>query len=299
MAESSIPVDLLNPGQVFACLGILEAADTLLGDAKAAFDWSTGNKAAFRVSAAGSEPPMKRVMQFLEDARIVTRAPENSATVSKWNSTWGDPPRVDRRGEPFPFPEPDSPAKLPVVLREKDGYELTIDYWGDATRRDNVKFWAGSSGYPGAALLRDALGLVRGKLRQSASQPFSLSAEQSSSFRFDWRRDYIPIHEGFSPNKHNKGNIRMVGYPLVEVLAAIGMSHARPCRKTKLEYKYAVLGCHENMLLGPVFHRAALGAKESPVPGWPLRRFIMRLDWPGQESRARCITQVTEETTNQ
>ena len=25
MAEASIPVDLLNPGQVFACLGFLEA----------------------------------------------------------------------------------------------------------------------------------------------------------------------------------------------------------------------------------------------------------------------------------
>ena len=297
MAESSIPVDLLNPGQVFACLGILEAADTLLGDAKATFDWSTGNKAAFRVSVAGSEPPMERVMQFLEEAQIVTRAPENSATMSMWNPKWGDPPRVDRRDEPFPFSEPDSPATLPVVLRDKDGHELTIDYWGDATRRDNVKFWAGSGGYPGAALLRDALGLVRGKLCQSASQPFALSAAQSSSFRFDWRRDYIPVQDGFSPNKHR--NIQMVGYPLTEVLAAIGMSHARPCRKTKLEYKYAVLGCHENLLLDPIFHRAVLGAKESPIPGWPFRRFIMRLDWPGQEGQARCITQVTEETTSQ
>ncbi len=33
MAESSIPVDLFNPGQVFACLGFLEAADVLCGDA--------------------------------------------------------------------------------------------------------------------------------------------------------------------------------------------------------------------------------------------------------------------------
>jgi hypothetical protein len=34
MAEASIPVDLLNPGQVFACLGFMEAADILLGDAE-------------------------------------------------------------------------------------------------------------------------------------------------------------------------------------------------------------------------------------------------------------------------
>ena len=37
MAESSIPVDLFNPGQVFACLGFLEAADVLCGHAEGRF----------------------------------------------------------------------------------------------------------------------------------------------------------------------------------------------------------------------------------------------------------------------
>ena len=32
MAEASIPTDLFNPGQVFACMGFLEAADVLIGD---------------------------------------------------------------------------------------------------------------------------------------------------------------------------------------------------------------------------------------------------------------------------
>ena len=47
MAESTIPVDLLNPGQVFACLGILEMADVLLGDATAAFDWTVVRRRCF------------------------------------------------------------------------------------------------------------------------------------------------------------------------------------------------------------------------------------------------------------
>ena len=33
MSEAFIPVDLYNPGQVFACLGFMEAADILLGGA--------------------------------------------------------------------------------------------------------------------------------------------------------------------------------------------------------------------------------------------------------------------------
>ena len=45
MAVTDIPVDLLNPGQVFACLGFLEAADTLLGDAQGRFE-SNGTSSA-------------------------------------------------------------------------------------------------------------------------------------------------------------------------------------------------------------------------------------------------------------
>jgi CRISPR-associated protein Csx14 len=119
----------------------------------------------------------------------------------------------------------------------------------------------------------------------------------SSSFRFDWRRDYIPIDAGFSLNMHSGMLPR--GYPLVEILAAIGLSHARPRRVTKLEYRYAVAGRsasqqdEESALLPALFVRAALGAAELP---FPTRNFTMQLDWPGQENQARCITTVREET---
>lgn len=295
MAESSIPVDLLNPGQVFACLGILEAADILLGSATAAFDWNDGRETRFRLAAADEQRPAERVMRFLEEARVVTRVPAQSPNVERWKSSWGAAPQLDRPGQSFPFPDPDSPATLPVLLRDDMGNEIALDYWGDATKRDNVKFWAGAAGYPGAAIVRDALGLARGRTRQHSANPFALSSPQSNSFRFDWRRDYIPVQDGFSPNRHGK-NVRMVGFPLVEALAAVGMTNARPRRVAKLEYRYGVLGGGESgSLLDPVFHRAALGAETSPVPSRPFRSFVMRLDWPGQEGQARCITQVTEE----
>ena len=294
MAESVIPVDLLNPGQVFACLGILETADVLLGDATGAFDWHSDQETMFRVSAADVEPPVERILRFLEESHIVTRAPAGSANPDAWKTSWGGPPQVDASGDPFPFPDPNSPATLPVVLRNDAGNEVVLDYWGDATRRDNVKFWAGAAGYPGAAIVRDAIEIVRGRMRQHVSNPFALSGAQTNSFRFDWRRDYIPVQDGFSPNKHGK-DIQMVGFPLVEVLAAIGMTHARPRRKTKLEYRYGVLGRDNGPLLEPMFHRAALGADTGPVPGLSFRRFVMHLDWPGQEDQARCITQVLEE----
>jgi CRISPR-associated protein Csx14 len=85
----------------------------------------------------------------------------------------------------------------------------------------------------------------------------------------------------------------MVGFPIVELLAVIGLSHARPMRFDKLRYGYAVLGQAEpTTLFAPPFHRAALGRSEMPLP---TRTFALQLGWPGQENQARCILDVFEE----
>ena len=294
MAEATIPVNLLNPGQVFACLGVMEAADILIGDAAGIFDWSNGaGDTVFRLSAAGTEHPVERVMQFLEEAAVITRAPAQSSNIPKWKKTWGTVPEDGCPGCPFPFPDPNSPATLPGGLRDNSGVEITVNYWGDSTRRDNVKFWAGAGGYPGTALLRDALSLVRGRASQHADNPFALSSAQSSSFRFDWRGGYVPKDIGFSLNKHKR--IVMNGFPLVEILAAIGVTNARPARMHKLEYRYGVVGGRDPV--DPILLRATLGTEVCPILGASFRRFAMLLDNPGKDDR--CITQVTEMTTAQ
>ncbi len=67
---ASIPVDLFNPGQVFACLGFLEAAEILLGDAEGGFDWSDEANVRFRLRAAGEEDPVSAVLEFLAAAEV-------------------------------------------------------------------------------------------------------------------------------------------------------------------------------------------------------------------------------------
>lgn len=295
MAEAAIPVDLFNPGQVFACIGLAEAADVLLGDAEAAFDWSDPAQTFFRLNAAGDTSPVHRVLDFLDHAQARATAPAGSPNLAAWTASWGPAPEPTDRAAGYPYPDPPSPATL--VCRLSDGrHALTIDHWGDATDRDNVKFWAGAGGYPGAGLAADALALVRGRAADAAANPFALSATQSSSFRLDWRRDYIPIHAGFSLNAH--GDIDTLGFPLVELLGAVGLSHARPlrpARRNKLIYVYGVAGRsrHDAPVLLPLpILRAALGATALP---FPMRRFKMLLDWPGKEGQARSITTVTEE----
>jgi CRISPR-associated protein Csb3 len=289
MGEASIPVDLFNPGQVFACLGLLEAADALCGEAEGGFDWSDPAAVRFVLRARGEESPVAVVLGFLTRAEVRAVAPPRSRNDT---SKWEVPRDFLPEEAPFPFPDPSSPATLPVWLCH-EGRCLVLDHWGDATRRDNVKFWAGAGGFPGAGLARDALDLVRDRLPAATSDPFALAAPQSSSFRFDWRRDYVPLDAGFSLNEH--ANITPRGYPLVELLAALGLSHARPLRLHKLEYRYAVVGrrlSRDSVHLPLLLLRAALGCAALP---FPTRTFRMNLDWPGQEGQARCITSVSEE----
>lgn len=294
MAEASIPVDLFNPGQVFACLGFLEAAETLLGGAEGAFDWRDRSRPEFRLRAAGERSPVVVVLDFLSTATIHSEAPPASPNET---TKWDVPTRVLEAGDPFPFPDPDSPQTLPAVLSAKNGGKrLVLDHWGEAeaTGRDDVKFWAGAAGYPGCAYLKDAIDLVRNRCVDAAGDPFAFSAPQGSSFRFDWRRDYIPIEVGFSLNPHP--NMEPVGYPLVEIFAALGLTNARPRRTDpydKLDYVYGVVGGAEPAFHDPAIVRASLGAPRLP---FPQRTFRMSLGWPGQEGQARAITTVTEET---
>ncbi len=294
MTDAAVPVDLFHPGQVFACLGLMELSLTLCGDVRCGFDWSDPQGACFRFRVAGEQDPLERCLAFLGRAQVCSVAPSGSASLE--TEKWGVSTVRDEDGT-FPFKVPSSPATLPARL-EVDGASIDIDHWGDTTRRDNVKFWGGAGGYPGAGLVRDALDLVRTRLERPCVDPFAVSAPQSSSFRFDWRRDYVPIDAGFSLNMHNA--ITPGGFPLVEVLAALGLGNSRPRRETKLLYHYGVVGraeaaaSAESGLLPPALIRAALGAS-LPAP-FPARLFQMNLGWPAKEGQARCITTVIEET---
>ena len=79
MTSASIPVDLHSPGQVFACLGFVEAADVLLGTVEGGFDWQDPDDVRFRLAASGDEDPIVRVLRFLDEATVKSVAPVESA----------------------------------------------------------------------------------------------------------------------------------------------------------------------------------------------------------------------------
>jgi CRISPR-associated protein Csb3 len=300
MAQASVPVDLRNPGQVFACLGLMEATEILIGPCEGRFAYTDSEtKTQFELVAPGEDNPVRKVVQFLATCRVVALVPDGMQTPKEVWKVQAEP--LPRPFSPMAFrrsqaKDETSTATLPVRLRNVSA-EVPIEYWIDTRSLgvDNVKLWGGSQGKPGAAIAAELVSAIN-KLAThepelSIERPFDCSSAMSGSFRLDWRRDYTALDAGFSLNKH-KTKMIAVGYPFVELLAAIGLQHSRPVRMTardSLNYRYYVA----NGALPTVLMRVALA---TPALGFPNRAFRMRLDWANQEGQARCIIDAEEES---
>ena len=239
MGQSRIPVDLRNPGQVFACLGLMEVMESLGSAVCGGFENDNG-QAKFVIKADKTYSPVGTALDFLTCAKVVAIAPSANEFKDKSGVT------IDRLDEMvFPQAEPKT-SILPVVLQGRDGASVSISHFSEAVSqtaiRDNCKFWGGAAGYSAAARTRDlisAFSQLDGELkRQAVNDPFNVPALISNGFRLEMRRDYVAIDVGFSPNEIRDMDI--AGYPLVELFAAIGLEHARPRKISRLKYHYAV-----------------------------------------------------------
>jgi len=288
VVEAKIPVDLFNPGQVFACLGFLETADVLLGNAEGGFDWSDKADVSFCLRAKGMENPFGVVLGFLAEAEVRRYAPynyegpppkkkksvEGEATIPP-----GDPPEVS---ETFPGPKPDRmslPIRLVVGSSELER-AILVSHWADGSTRNSFKLYAGNRS---AASIANAMlqgsgekmavqALWQNSRTELENNPFEVVTSMGGSFNFDARGAWTSIDAGYSPNDQKDA---ISASPVVEILAAIGLEHARPDEFETRRVRYGVWGC----LLSPVFARAALAA--APF-AFPMRRFVFELDLSGK-----------------
>lgn len=307
---ASIPVDLKSPGQVLACMGFLEAAEVLLGGVEAHFDWSEA-QATFVLRADGDKNPFVVVLEFLSKAKISELTPigyveggaadgddngEEDATPSEpedGDESDGDDPREvqGRVTTPaFPSGEGDRNA-LPVEFVD-DGRRLTVSHWADGSSRDNFKLYSGNrsanriatqmlQGVRAKPKRNQSIGDLKNRGLQQLWQeqrqalleaPFDVVTPMGGSFNFDPRGAWTAIDAGYSPNTQKDG---IAASPVVEILAAIGLEHARPDQFETRKVRYAVWG-HP---LPPMLGRAALAGADLKLP---MRRFEFELDLSGK-----------------
>lgn len=305
MALGAIPVHLVNPGQVFACVGFLEAADVLYGGAAGRFEGAVGPHARFVLEAAGGQDPFRGVLEALSAARVEAQAPP----ADPWSEVPSEAVEVEGApGAPadsdaeavgtFPAAHPERmalPLRL-VVTTSGVPQSLTVGHFAEGdTGRDNFKLYAGnrSGRHIAEAMLHGARDHA-GRLKTPglaemwkagadtlARDPFGALVPMGGSFNLDPRGAWTAMDAGYSPNLLSHA---VAASPVVEILAAMGLEHARPwVRRSRV--RYGVWGD----LLPPILARPALGAADV---GMPLRTFGFTLASSGKN---RVVTFSEEE----
>jgi hypothetical protein len=317
---ASIPLDLKSPGQVLACMGFLEAAEVLLGGGEAHFEWGQV-RAQFVLRANGDKNPFEVVLEFLAKATVIELTPVGyveGGSADSDNAEDDGTPSEPQDGEEsddegpsevrgrvttptFPSGEGDRNA-LPVQL-VGDGHRLTVSHWADGSSRDDFKLYSGNrSAHRIAAQMLQG---VRAKPKKSQSigdlknqglqqlwqgqraallrSPLDVITPMSGSFNFDPRGAWTAIDAGYSPNTQKDS---IAASPVVEILAAIGLEHARPDQYETRKVRYAVWG-HP---LPPMLSRAALACADLKLP---MRRFAFKLDLSGKNK----VTTLAQEET--
>lgn len=302
MAQTSIPVDLFNPGQVFACMGFLEAAEVLLGRSEGGFDWDGGSDARFELHADGPRNPVEAVLEFLSEAEMQRLAPKGYEDPQPASKSKNKEQKKQKAGSQKPNAPPEDgrlvhvetfPAvkadRLALPLRlSKDGHDLYMGHWCDASSRNSFKLFAGQqrSAVIARQMLDEMKRLWRKRKEQLLTDPLGLTAPLGgSSFKFDARKAWTAIDAGYSPDEQSH---RVEASPVVELLAAIGLEHARPDEFDTREVRYGVW----RGLLPPVLARAALGGARVGVP---LRIFRFTLELAGKNKN---VTFAREEVTS-
>ena len=277
MAESSIPVDLFNPGQVFACLGFLEAADVLCGDATGGFDWSDEAEVRFYLQADHDTNPFEIVLAFLANTKPRRWGPLGYSEP---------PPKTRKKGkraeenklelrDTFPAHKTNATKMaLPISLSGGNGSAIELGHWADGSSRNDFKLYAGNrSAYQIAgAMLQGIVQLWTERQNDLIERPFDITAPMGGSFNFDPRGGWTAIDTGYSPNdqKHE-----IIASPVVELLAAWGLENARPDEYQTRKVRYSVWG----VALTPMLARAALFGGVAAIP---IRQFRFELSLSGK-----------------
>jgi len=195
----AINVDLQNPGQFFACCGLLEFADRLWNGAEA---WFTSSEFFIRSldQDASSEVDLHSLINAIASAPLCQLESDDDTS---------------------------SPIKV------QDPFNLLLDWWNEGSARRGLKVWAGRmDGFRIACAMQNVM-------RREEAQNSNLlnyativydpveSSDKVEPFYFDARRGTgaLPIDIGFSPDPLK---MKSLAYPAVEFLCLAGLQRFRP-----------------------------------------------------------------------
>jgi hypothetical protein len=189
----SINADLTNPGQFFACCGLLELAHRLWPGAEGWFEDSR-----FLIAAAAREGPFGHLIRELCNALLTCD---------------------DANADPKTCP-----------LRLTAPFGLRLDWWLDGAGGDRLKTWAGQQSILRIApAMKEAItdSFAHSDICQIGMVVMDPADSRKSvePFYFDARRFAHPLDAGFSLDAQG---VESVAHPAVELLCLIGLQRFRP-----------------------------------------------------------------------
>ena len=204
MSELRVRLDPRNPGQFFACCGLLELAEI---------------EAPGTLGRFALDPSMPRRAEFLLDGSADLRG-----IMARLKSA---------------IPEFDDQAVEEAAVRPAaipyNGTKLVLDWWLDEFRLEttNLKCWAGQ--VTTRNLFCELLPLIERDC--SGDSLFDHTCMTKAKFGVDPRSAWTALDFGFSPNEHAAD---AATFPAVEILAAVGLQGFRPDTKRRSEVSYTL-----------------------------------------------------------
>jgi CRISPR-associated protein Csb3 len=207
-----IVVDPTNPGQFFACCGLLELADQLLPGAE--------------VTGSFSAPRFQRCL-FCISAQVALCSSALVKVLVSCERTAVDSyqPIAGSDGKPVK----DARKTKPVLLRQNDKsrgqeFALRLAWWLDelAGRQTRFKTWSAHNSAEGL------IASLSSQIKADAITDGNLLQQRvgmTSRLGLDPRSSWNTLDTGFSPNDQQ---LPVDTYPATELLAAIGLETFRP-----------------------------------------------------------------------
>ena len=208
-----VPIDPANPGQFFACCGLLEVADRLWGGAEGWFDG-----ASFVMSTSGGAMSLTEILSAACSMQISDASPDPSSNG------------LDGEGKQS---ESDKPLTIvsPIQLR--------LDWWKDKS----LKTWAGSMDASrifvamcGAIDPNNPDPFNQGQVVFDPDDTINDPAHQQKRPRKPKKREpfYLDARRGANARSIDVGfaadslKLMTIAYPAVEALGLIGLQRCRP-----------------------------------------------------------------------
>ncbi len=207
MHELRIPLDPCNPGQFYACCGLVELAE--LSGACTLSHFEINDHLPRRAEFVVQSTSPVSLAALLDDLREADYKALSRPVIGS--------------------SEKDSIAPIEATIF---GSSRILDWWLDAfwEKATSLKCWAGQ-------VTSRALFEKLPRLLSAGDDPFQNAALTTTRFGIDPRSAWVALDLGYSPNEQGQESRT---YPAVEMLAALGLQGFRPAGSRKLGYSYAL-----------------------------------------------------------